>query len=70
MTTPSAFTACKADQELKPVPDLDALLVGFGLEDDEVHRCDETFEMTCFHRDQHAHVRLLAAQARAAAAAA
>jgi acetylornithine deacetylase/succinyl-diaminopimelate desuccinylase-like protein len=44
---------------------LDALLVGFGLADDQVHSPNEKFEMTCFHRGQRAHVRLLAALASA-----
>ena len=45
---------------LKNILDLDSLLVGFGLDDDQVHSPNEKFEMTCFHRGQRAHVRLLA----------
>ena len=43
----------------------DSLLVGFGLDDDQVRSPDEKFEMTCFHRGQRAHVRMLAALAGA-----
>ena len=52
---------------MKTELDLDALLVGFGLADDQVHSPNEKFEMTCFHRGQRAHVRLLAALAGVAA---
>ena len=45
---------------LKDTLGLDSLLVGFGLDDDQVHSPDEKFEMTCFHRGQRAYVRLLA----------
>jgi acetylornithine deacetylase/succinyl-diaminopimelate desuccinylase-like protein len=45
---------------LKDTLDLDSLLVGFGLDDDQVHSPNEKFEMTCFHRGQRAYVRLLA----------
>ena len=45
---------------MKNVLGLDSLLVGFGLDDDQVHSPNEKFEMTCFHKGQRAHVRLLA----------
>ena len=45
---------------LKETLGLDSLLVGFGLDDDQVHSPNEKFEMTCFHRGQRAYVRLLA----------
>lgn len=38
---------------------LDGLLVGFSLDDDEVHSPNAKFELTCFHKGQRAHVRLL-----------
>jgi acetylornithine deacetylase/succinyl-diaminopimelate desuccinylase-like protein len=44
---------------MKNVLGLDSLLVGFGLDDDQVHSPNEKFEMTCFHKGQRAHVRLL-----------
>jgi acetylornithine deacetylase/succinyl-diaminopimelate desuccinylase-like protein len=50
---------------MKNVLGLDSLLVGFGLDDDQVHSPNEKFEMTCFHKGQRAHVRLLAELARA-----
>jgi acetylornithine deacetylase/succinyl-diaminopimelate desuccinylase-like protein len=50
---------------MKNVLGLDCLLVGFGLDDDQVHSPNEKFEMTCFHKGQRAHVRLLAALAAA-----
>ena len=42
---------------------MDALLVGFGLEDDQVHSPDEKFEWRCLTRGARAHARLMAALA-------
>jgi acetylornithine deacetylase/succinyl-diaminopimelate desuccinylase-like protein len=39
---------------------IDSLLVGFGLDDDQVHSPNEKFERVCFHRGIRAHARLLA----------
>lgn len=39
---------------------LDPLLVGFGLNDDQVHSPNEKFEMTCFRKGLRTHARLLA----------
>ena len=50
---------------MKDVLGLDCLLVGFSLDDDQVHSPNEKFEMVCFHKGQRAHVRLLAELAAA-----
>ena len=40
---------------------LDSLLMGFGLDDDQVHSPNEKFELRCFHQGIRAHARLLGA---------
>ena len=39
---------------------IDSLLVGFGLNDDQVHSPNEKFEWRCFHHGLRSHARLLA----------
>ena len=39
---------------------VDSVLMGFGLEDDQMHGPDEKFEMRCLHQGARAHARLLA----------
>jgi len=43
---------------------LPALLMGFGLDDDQVHSPNEKFELRCFHRGLRSHARLLAELAK------
>ena len=38
---------------------MDALLMGFGLNDDQVHSPNEKFEQRCFHQGIRSHIRLL-----------
>ena len=49
----------------KRVLGMDSLLVGFGLDDDQVHSPNEKFEVRCFERGLASHVRLLARLATA-----
>ena len=44
---------------------LDALLMGFGLDDDQVHSPNEKFEVTCFRHGLRSHARLLGKLGRA-----
>jgi len=45
---------------LRSVLGIDSLLMGFGLDDDQVHSPNEKFEQTCFHHGIRSHARLLA----------
>jgi acetylornithine deacetylase/succinyl-diaminopimelate desuccinylase-like protein len=38
---------------------IDSLLIGFGLDDDQVHSPNEKFEVTCFRKGMRTHARLL-----------
>lgn len=49
---------------LKNVLGIDTLLMGFGLDDDQIHSPNEKFEQRCFHHGIRSHVRLLAKFAR------
>jgi acetylornithine deacetylase/succinyl-diaminopimelate desuccinylase-like protein len=45
---------------LRNVLGIDSLLMGFGLDDDQVHSPNEKFEQRCFHHGIRSHARLLA----------
>ena len=45
--------------QIKRTLDIDSLLMGFGLDDDQVHSPNEKFEMRCFHRGTRSHALLL-----------
>ncbi|MGC8474757.1 MAG: dipeptidase [Acetobacteraceae bacterium] len=44
---------------LRRILGIDSLLMGFGLDDDQVHSPNEKFEERCFHHGTRAHIRLL-----------
>ena len=44
---------------LRSVLGIDSLLMGFGLDDDQVHSPNEKFEQRCFHHGIRSHIRLL-----------
>lgn len=45
---------------LRSILGLDSILMGFGLDDDQVHSPNEKFEEVCFHHGIRSHARLLA----------
>jgi acetylornithine deacetylase/succinyl-diaminopimelate desuccinylase-like protein len=47
------------------VLDIDSLLMGFGLDDDQIHGPNEKFELACFRHGTRSHARLLGALAAA-----
>jgi acetylornithine deacetylase/succinyl-diaminopimelate desuccinylase-like protein len=50
-------------ESLRRILGIDSLLMGFGLNDDQVHSPNEKFEWRCFHHGLRSHARLLAALA-------
>jgi acetylornithine deacetylase/succinyl-diaminopimelate desuccinylase-like protein len=50
---------------MKRVLGLDSLMLGFGLDDDQIHSPNEKFEVRCYHHGIRTHARLLGAVARA-----
>jgi acetylornithine deacetylase/succinyl-diaminopimelate desuccinylase-like protein len=52
---------------LKSILGIDTLLMGFGLDDDQVHSPNEKFEERCFRHGIRAHARLLAKFAQGSA---
>ena len=47
-------------EAFKRILGLDTLLMGFGLQDDQIHSPNEKFEVACFRHGLRSHVRLLA----------
>jgi acetylornithine deacetylase/succinyl-diaminopimelate desuccinylase-like protein len=50
---------------MKRVLGLDSLMIGFGLDDDQIHSPNEKFEVRCLHHGIRSHARLLSALAEA-----
>ncbi len=57
-------------ESMRRILGLDSLLMGFGLDDDQVHSPDEKFELRCLHHGIRSHARLLATLGGAGEAAA
>jgi acetylornithine deacetylase/succinyl-diaminopimelate desuccinylase-like protein len=61
---PAALIGCGGSipvvSSLKSILGLDTVLMGFGLEDDQVHSPNEKFDLRCFHQGARSHARLLA----------
>jgi acetylornithine deacetylase/succinyl-diaminopimelate desuccinylase-like protein len=50
-------------ESLRRILGLESLLMGFGLDDDQVHSPNEKFELRCLDHGTNVHARLLAALA-------
>ena len=46
-------------EQIKRTLDIDTLMMGFGLDDDQIHSPNEKFEMRCFHKGARSHAILL-----------
>jgi acetylornithine deacetylase/succinyl-diaminopimelate desuccinylase-like protein len=46
-------------EQIKRVLGLDTLMMGFGLDDDQIHSPNEKFELRCFHKGTRSHAALL-----------
>jgi acetylornithine deacetylase/succinyl-diaminopimelate desuccinylase-like protein len=61
---PAAMIGCGGSipvvSSLKDILGLDTVLMGFGLDDDQVHSPNEKFDLRCFHGGTRSHARLLA----------
>jgi acetylornithine deacetylase/succinyl-diaminopimelate desuccinylase-like protein len=46
-------------EQIKRTLGIDTLMMGFGLDDDQIHSPNEKFEVRCFHKGTRSHARLL-----------
>jgi acetylornithine deacetylase/succinyl-diaminopimelate desuccinylase-like protein len=46
-------------EQIKRTLGIDTLMMGFGLDDDQIHSPNEKFEVRCFHQGTRSHARLL-----------
>ena len=60
MRARASSSVSAAVTSLRSILGVDSLLMGFGLDDDQMHSPNEKFEEVCFHHGIRSHIRLLA----------